>query len=80
MIGDDYCNGYHLKDLFVGSQYSLGIPFEIVLKLVPITPFLYKTTFSCGSNSTNSVSRLLLVVRLLRELNDRGQCKFVDGL
>lgn len=37
--GDDFCYGYHLKDLIVGSNYSLGFIVECILKLKEITPY-----------------------------------------
>ena len=39
MTGDDFWYGFHIKDLIVGSHYSLGFIVECILKLKEITPY-----------------------------------------
>lgn len=38
-VGDEYSYGYHLKDLIVGSRYSLGFVSEATLRLQRLRPF-----------------------------------------
>ncbi|CAI2365648.1 unnamed protein product [Moneuplotes crassus] len=63
LTGDDFCYGYHIKDIIVGSHYSLGFITECTLKLREIRPYGLLVTVQLDSDSEKDYLNLLRNIR-----------------
>ena len=77
-------SGYRLANLFIGSEGTLGIVTEVVLKLIPLPR--YRATaivsFRTATDAAAAVARLMSSGHLpaALELMDRGALELVDHL
>src|ERR1700681_4538090 len=77
-------SGYRLADLFIGSEGTLGIVTEVVLKLIPLPQHRATAivSFRTATDAAEAVARLMgsrhLPVAL--ELMDRGALELVEHL
>ena len=63
LTGDDFCYGYHIKDIIVGSCYSLGFITECALKLRELRSFGLLVTIQLESDCEKEYLDLLRSIR-----------------
>src|SRR5258708_9421476 len=77
-------SGYRLADLFIGSEGTLGIVTEVVLKLIPLPQHRATAivSFRTATDAASAVARLMGSGHLpaALEMIDRGALELVEHL